>query len=170
MDQAQRRQWLQWTLALALRIGGEVLLPRQPRQGPPAGLRKKGVRDLVTEADEASEHAIVSALRKRFPAHAIVAEEQVRERARPEGWRWYVDPLDGTVNFVHGLPLWSVSIACYGPAGGELGVVYAPALGECFFAARGLGAFAGTGLQDAERIAVTDEGELIEALLVTGFA
>jgi myo-inositol-1(or 4)-monophosphatase len=147
----------------AARTAGEVLLARFGRIDRARLGRKSSRRDLVTEADVESERAIVRLLRERFPEHAIEAEEEVRdaERGRP---RWFLDPLDGTVNFVQGLPLFAVSIALWADGVPEVAVVHAPWMGECFTAARGEGAFL-----DGRRLAVSDTAELGEAVLATGF-
>jgi myo-inositol-1(or 4)-monophosphatase len=148
-------------------------MPRWPLGAgtPPPGLDKKGPRDLVTEADRLAEAEIVAAIREAFPDHAIVAEEAHREPPPRGAPCWYIDPLDGTTNFVHGLPLFAVSIACLGADGrGEAGCVYAPALGELFYAARGEGAFIVRGDAAPRRLAVTATATLADAALVTGFA
>ncbi len=129
--------------------------------------RKSSARDLVTAADVASERCLVGRLRARFPRHAIEAEEEVRDEPGA-GPRWFLDPLDGTVNFVHELPCFAVSMALYAGAVPEVAVVHAPRLGETFHAVRGGGAF----LRDARgetRLAVSDASELSEAILATGF-
>lgn len=124
---------------------------------------KSAARDLVTEADLASERCLVEHLRRAFPEHAIESEEEVRDEAsaRP---RWFLDPLDGTVNFVHGLPCFAVSIGLYVGAQPEVAVVHAPRLAETFHAERGGGAFLGE-----ERLRVSSAGSLGEAILATGF-
>ncbi len=161
-----REDALDFAVKLARHVGREIQLPRLAASEP----EFKGVRDLVTEADKLSERAIVQAIRERFPGDAIVAEEEVREEARAAaaGARaWYVDPLDGTTNFVHGLPLFCVSIGCYTGADYDLGVCYAPYMDECFFAARGFGAYLNS---EQLKLSVTAESDLLRSLLVTGFA
>ena len=143
------------------REAGEILLRRLGKIG--AVGRKTSSRDLVTEADLASERAIVSRLRERFPGEAIRSEEEVHEEAG-EGPVWYVDPLDGTINFVHGIPAFSVSIARYVGGKPDLGIVYAPRLDELFAAQAGKGATLG-----GKRIRVSATATLEDALLATGF-
>ncbi|RME77080.1 MAG: inositol monophosphatase [Planctomycetota bacterium] len=167
MNDGERRACLEWCVDLARRVGRTILLPRLQIGRPPAGLRKKGIRDLVTEADELAERTIVAEIGMRYPEHHIVAEETRHDESQATGWRWYVDPLDGTTNFVHGLPLFCVSIALYGPEGGEVAVVFNPAIDECFYAARGQGAHFNS---DTIRLHVSDTAELIDATVVTGFA
>ncbi len=124
---------------------------------------KSAARDLVTEADLASENCLVARLRAAFPDHAIESEEAVRDAASP-GPRWFLDPLDGTVNFVHRLPSFAVSLGLFVDGEPELAVVHAPRLEETFHALRGGGAFLG-----ATRLAVSRASELGEAVLATGF-
>lgn len=123
----------------------------------------KGVIDLVSEADRRSEQFLLNHIRKHFPGDAIVAEES-GELAGTGNHAWYIDPLDGTINYVHGLPIYSVSIA-YAEAGKLLlGVVYEPMHNECFSAHAG----AGSWLND-QLIHPTLTPDLDHALLVTGF-
>lgn len=167
MDKTQRLEMLAWTIELARRVGREALLPRMRLGSIPEGLRSKGARDFVTEADESAERMICEAIRARCPDHAIVAEEHVCDEHDHDAYRWYVDPLDGTTNFVHGLPMYSTSLACYGPQGPEVGVVYAPYLDECFYAARDCGAFLNN---DSQRLQVARRKRLSDSILVSGFA
>ena len=133
------------------------------------GYGYKGVRDLVTKADRASERMIVRAIRKAFPGHGIFAEEGGARKGDGE-WEWIVDPLDGTTNYAHGLPNFAVSmgLARIGSDGRrrvEVAVVHAPALGETFVAAKGKGA-----TRNGRPIRVSRTTSLIRSLLVTGFA
>jgi myo-inositol-1(or 4)-monophosphatase len=120
--------------------------------------------DFVSEADVSAEDAIVRVIRGHAPSHVIVAEEGA-VGGTDDDHRWYVDPLDGTTNYLHGHPFFAVSIAY--ERRGELvaSVVHAPALGEVFVAERGAGA-ALNGLP----IAVSSTDALGEAMLATGFA
>ncbi len=169
MTEDERMDLLDFAVRLARHVGRQILMPRLRIGGvAPAGFEKKGARDLVTEADRLAEREIVAAIRARSPDDAITAEEETRdEEPRGAGLRWYVDPLDGTTNFVHGLPLFCTSIACHSADGAEVGVCYAPYMDECFFAARGYGARLNS---EAVRLHVSAEAKLPEALLVTGFA
>jgi len=124
---------------------------------------KTSARDLVTEADLASERSIVARLRSLFPTHTIEAEEVVRDEQSAEP-RWFIDPLDGTVNFVHGLPCFAVSIALLVGGRPEVAVVHAPRLDETFHAQRGSGAFLGN-----DRLSVSTTSVLGDAILATGF-
>jgi myo-inositol-1(or 4)-monophosphatase len=128
-------------------------------------VRKKGVVDLVTEADVAVEQDIRARVARHFPSHTFLGEEAgTGPAAAGADFQWIVDPIDGTTNFVHGLPLFCVSIALQIEGQVNLGVVYAPVANELFTAERGEGA-----RLNGARIHVTREASLIDALLVTGF-
>ena len=127
-------------------------------------IRHKGPVDLVSEADLASEAVIVSTIGDAFPEHSIIAEEGDYEATVNPKFRWVIDPLDGTTNYVHGLPLFAVSIAFQINGVTELGLVFNPALNEKFMALRGRG----TTLND-QPIQVSNVGDISAALLVTGF-
>jgi myo-inositol-1(or 4)-monophosphatase len=127
---------------------------------------KSDPRDLVTEWDTRSEERIRERLAALTPDIPVVGEEGGGDEGAPR--RWVVDPIDGTVNFAHGLPLWTVSIALDGPGGGEVGVVTAPALGWTFWARRGGAAHADRG-GVVTPLAVSAVTTLGSALLVTGF-
>ena len=128
-------------------------------------VRKKGVIDLVTEVDLACERMIRALIAERHPDHDVLAEElggpSGRERSR---YCWIVDPLDGTTNFAHGLPIFCCTVALEIDGRLEVGAVYDPTRDELFTAERGRGAFL-----DGSRIQVSGTGALIDALLVTGF-
>lgn len=126
-------------------------------------LTPKQYADLVTDADRASEDLIVAALRERFPGHAILAEEGSNVPG-DGGYAWVVDPLDGTMNYVHGLPIWSVSIGLLYEGAPLIGVVYDPTRNELFSAERGRGAFL-----NGRRLHVSRTARLAESLLTTGF-
>ena len=147
----------------AAQEAGEILLAFFGHLDPSRTGRKSAGRDLVTEADLASERCLVERLRERLPGHAIEAEEEVKDElsAAP---RWFLDPLDGTVNFVHGLPLFAVSLGLFVAGEPEVAVVHAPRLGETFHAVRGGGAYLGE-----ERLRVSSCERLSEAVLATGF-
>jgi myo-inositol-1(or 4)-monophosphatase len=102
--------------------------------------RAKGDRDVVTAADLASEHLLLQRLSDAFPGDGVVGEEGTRVPAST-GRRWLIDPLDGTLNFAHGIPIWCVSVALFEGAIPILGVVHDPIRAETFSGARGLGAW-----------------------------
>ena len=146
------------------RAAGDLLLARF-RTRAAEGLAVRGERDPVTAADRDSEALIVARIRAAYPRHAILGEEGgVLPAAPPPGWVWIVDPLDGTVNFLHGHPFWAVSIGIWHDGVPLAGVVHAPALGESFAAARGHGA-----TRNGERLQVNAAATLLDALLATGF-
>jgi myo-inositol-1(or 4)-monophosphatase len=124
---------------------------------------KEGVNNLVTEADHASEAAILSIIKKNFPDHQVLAEE-TGEQTRDSNYKWIVDPIDGTVNFAHGIPLCCVAIAIEKDGEIIMSAVYAPVLNELFFAEKEKGAW----LND-KKISVSDETSVWKSCLVTGF-
>src|SRR5574341_57136 len=127
----------------------------------------KGKIDLVTRADQESEGLIVSAIRERYPTHAILAEEggQIEiEGAEASGLLWVIDPLDGTTNYAHRFPIFSVSMAVRSANELLIGVVYDPLRDECFTAVRGQGAHL-----NGEPIRVSVIDDLGRGLLATGF-
>src|SRR3972149_11443231 len=98
----------------------------------------KGRGNVVTETDLAAERAILEILREEYPDHAVLAEETAGQAPR-EGWLWVIDPLDGTHNFSRGIPYFATNIALCHDGEPLLGLTYAPATGEEFFAQRGAG-------------------------------
>jgi myo-inositol-1(or 4)-monophosphatase len=125
---------------------------------------KKGeIRNLVSDIDRGSEERIIRRIRKQYPGHAILAEESGGSSEGAE-FRWIIDPLDGTTNFLHGLPIFSVTIGVEQRGEIVAGVTYNPNMDELFVAEKGSGAFL-----NGERISVSRTGELISSLVVTGF-
>jgi myo-inositol-1(or 4)-monophosphatase len=124
---------------------------------------KEGINNLVTEADHASEKAIFEIIRLDFPDHYLLSEE-AGEIYMDSQFKWIIDPIDGTVNFAHGLPLCCVSIGVEQDGEMILGAVYNPFINEFFFAQKGYGAT----LND-KKIQVSKETEVGKACLVTGF-
>jgi myo-inositol-1(or 4)-monophosphatase len=138
------------------------------RQGHQDGanqiISKGSAVDLVTEVDLASERLIVEGLRRCFPDHAVYGEEI--GGVLPElGPLWVVDPLDGTTNFAHGYPVFSVTLALLVDGQPELGVTYDPLRDDLFWAQRGQGAWRGQ-----RRLRVSTTADLGASLLATGFA
>lgn len=162
MDVQLREQALEVALGAA-QAAGEVLLDHLGALDPAEIGRKSSARDLVTAADVASERLLVARLREAFPGHAIESEEEVKD-ARDGRPRWFLDPLDGTVNFVHRLPCWCVSMGLWSEAGPEVAVVHAPYLRETFHATRGGGAFL-----NGRPIQVSGVESLAEGIVATGF-
>lgn len=124
-------------------------------------IRAKGRNEYVTQVDQAAEQAILESIRKRYPDHAFLAEESGRSGQGEHVW--IIDPLDGTTNFIHGFPTFSVSIALRRKDTLEVGVVYDPCRQELYTAMRGRGA-----QLDGKRIRVSDHKELDGALIGTG--
>ena len=119
--------------------------------------------NLVTEIDKASEALIIKKIKQHYPSHDILAEESGDHKAKSE-YRWIIDPLDGTTNYTHGLPLFSVSIGVELNGTMVAGVIYDPSADEIFTAEKGRGAFL-----NGKRIHVSTHDSLINSLLVTGF-
>lgn len=138
---------------------GRILLRHYGR----AHIEYKGGVDLVTQADRESEAFIVARLQALFPRHDIVAEEGGGHESGAE-YRWYVDPLDGTTNFAHGVPMFAVSIGLERRGRMVAGVVHHPVLDETFAAQAGQGA-----TLNGHAIHVSPVAELREALAATGF-
>lgn len=118
--------------------------------------------DVVTIADKESEAAVLDYIRRHFPSHGIISEESGSENDDRE-WRWVVDPLDGTTNYSMGLPPFCVSIALEHNKEAVLGVVFAPYLGECFYAVKGEGAWF-----NGQPIHCSDKAVLSRAVVATG--
>ncbi|MCC7021562.1 MAG: inositol monophosphatase [Thermomicrobiales bacterium] len=144
------------------REAGAIL---RARFGQPHDIRYKGILDMVTEADRESETLIAERIRHAFPDHDLVGEEGSRGQAEGAHWRWYIDPLDGTTNFAHGLPNFAVSLGLEDGEGPAVGVVYDPMRDELFAAARGGGA-----TLNGRAIRVSQTPALIGSLLSTGFS
>lgn len=126
-------------------------------------LQYKGVIDLVTETDHASESFLIREIQSQFPGSHILAEESGETSGENEGL-WYIDPLDGTVNYAHHIPVFCVSIAYASKGVVTLGAVYDPLRDEMFTSERGKGAFLNGG-----KIQASNTTELQKSLLVTGF-
>jgi myo-inositol-1(or 4)-monophosphatase len=127
-------------------------------------VERKGEIDLVTEVDLACEVAIIKVILEAYPTHIILAEEKGKQGDGDSPFLWVIDPLDGTTNYSHGFPFYCASVAL--TYGGDVlvGAVYDPTRDEMFHAARGRGAFL-----NGERISVSGIGDMISALLATGF-
>jgi myo-inositol-1(or 4)-monophosphatase len=149
------------TLLKAIAAAGELI--RTHFNGPFSIEHKEGVNNLVTEIDRLAEEAIICIIQADFPDHSIMGEEGGAQDKGGE-YQWIIDPIDGTVNFAHGIPLCCVSIGL--KKGGKmlLGAVYNPMMNELFFAEQGKGAF----LND-QPIRVSAKSDFSHACLVTGF-
>lgn len=125
--------------------------------------RKDAVNDLVTEIDKKSEKAIIATIQRDFPDHEILSEE-IGAIAMPSEYKWIIDPIDGTVNFAHGLPICCVSLAVEVSGEMRMGAVFNPFSEELFFAEKGKGAWC-----NEDSISVSSNEEIEKAFLVTGF-
>lgn len=161
----------------AARLGGRLLAERAAAGAERSVASKSTPTDLVSEADLASQRAIRALLAARRPADGFLGEEEGQDEAGESGVRWIVDPLDGTVNFLFGIPQWAVSVAAADADGALAGAVYDPSRGELFTATR-------EGPARLERAGERSElngrsgdpngagaaGELQTAMVATGFA
>jgi len=131
--------------------------------GGALNIHHKGRIDLVTEVDHRSEEFIVSQIHQRWPQHSILAEESGQINGQGEQC-WYIDPLDGTINYAHALPIFSVSIAYAERGHIKLAAVYDPSRDELFCSEAGKGA-----RLNNQPLRVSQISELVDSLLVTGF-
>jgi myo-inositol-1(or 4)-monophosphatase len=125
----------------------------------------KSHNDFVTEVDKAAEDVIISTLLEAYPGHGILAEESGRQHgAKDSDFVWVIDPLDGTTNFIHGFPVYAVSIALTWRGQVQQAVVYDPSRNDLFYASKGKGAY----LND-RRLRVSKRTRMLDALIGTGF-
>lgn len=149
------------TAVEAVVSAGDVMMSRF---GSDVGVKKKGEIDLVTEVDVMVERAFRALIAQRFPDHAVLAEELGGSDTVPEGPCWVFDPIDGTTNFAHGVPIFCASLALEIDGVPEVAAIYDPNRRELFTAERGGGAFL-----NGAPMRVSSAPALIDALLVTGF-
>ncbi|MCM1077825.1 MAG: inositol monophosphatase [Bacteroides sp.] len=154
------RSFLESALKMAENAGAIHL--RYFRKGNLAQTTKLNDSDIVTNADKEAEASVLDFIRSHYPQHGIISEESGRDHDDRE-WRWVVDPLDGTTNFAMGLPAFCVSIALERNGETVVGVVYAPYLGECFYAVKGAGAWL-----NGCPIHCSDMAEMSKAVVATG--
>jgi len=148
------------------RQAGEILrgnFNQRPGYGHHLDVAYKSLIDPVTEVDRKSEAYLLDKIRNRYPDHRVTTEERGKF-AGEDCCVWYIDPLDGTVNFTHGVPIFCVSVAFAQDSHLQLGVVYDPIRDECFSAERGRGAWL-----NGNPIHVSGARDLDHSLLVTGF-
>lgn len=154
-------EWASFATEIAL-SAGDVL---KKGFGSQFAIRSKsGKQNLVTEYDSASEKLLITAIKNRYPTHSIIAEESGAHVQKNTQATWIIDPLDGTVNFAHGIPLFSISIAVAVDQEIVCGVVYQPMTKELFVAQKQQGAFLNGRLLHTSSITQIDQ-----ALLATGF-
>lgn len=147
----------------AARTGGNVI-SRAFEQVDKVEVESKGTNDFVTNVDVAAEQAIIETIRKSYPDHSIVGEETGISEGSDSDYQWIIDPLDGTTNFVKGIPHFAVSIALKVKGKLDQAVIFDPIRGELFTASRGKGA-----TLNGFRIRVKQNKELTGAILATGF-
>ena len=148
---------------MAARRAGAVLI-RNLVKLEKLKVEKKGRNDYVSEADRAAERAVIDVIQKHYPDHGILAEESGIQGNSESDTIWIIDPLDGTTNFLHGFPVFAVSIGVRVNGRMSHGVVYDPLRQELFTASRGAGA-----QLDEHKIRVSGRSELDHALVGTGF-
>lgn len=154
-------EYLEVAKEAALRAG--IILKEQFRKLCPSMVNEKAKNDYVTEVDKKSEEIIKGYIKSHFNNHDILAEESLEERnASP--FLWIIDPLDGTLNYIHGLPSFAVSIALEIEGNLAVGLIYEPLRENIYSAMRGHGAF-----KNGKRIHVSHSGTLSTALIATGF-
>jgi len=148
-------------IALAKEVG--IFILNEVRNFHHGHIERKGRNNLVSYVDKESERLITDRLSELLPEAGFVAEEGTGSR-NMKGYNWIVDPLDGTTNFIHGIPFYSISIALMHDTEILTGVVYDPNSKECFHAVRGSGAFL-----NEQKIGVSVATQLSESLIATGF-
>ncbi|MFQ5547482.1 MAG: inositol monophosphatase family protein [Woeseia sp.] len=146
---------------MAAHSGGDTLIRSLPRLDR-IKVEQKGRNDFVSEADRNAEKAVIDTILKHYPDHAILAEESGRQG--DSDYVWVIDPLDGTTNFLHGFPVFCVSVGLLHKNRPEHAAVYDPLRQELFTASRGQGA-----QLDSRRIRVSKQTSLARALIGTGF-
>jgi len=146
---------------MAARRAGSTLIKKMVNLGK-LKVEQKGHNDFVSDADRAAEKAVIACIHKHYPDHSILAEES--GASGDSDTIWIIDPLDGTTNYLHGFPVWAVSIGVQEKGRMEHAVVYDPLRQELFTASRGQGA-----MVDGHKIRVSGRMELSGALIGTGF-
>ncbi|HMK50808.1 MAG TPA: inositol monophosphatase family protein [Thermodesulfovibrionales bacterium] len=146
----------------AAKLGGEVVL-RNLGKLSKGDIGLKQASDFVTRVDRESEAVIISVLHDRFPDHYFLAEESVHA-PETDKYRWIIDPLDGTTNYIHQFPVFSISIALEFAGGIVVGVVYEPLRGDMYHAEKGKGAFL-----NSSPISVSSVQSMSDCLIATGF-
>lgn len=150
------------TAQKAAKIGGEIL-QKEFRKLNKTQINTKAKGDYVTELDYKSEQEIINTIKKNYPDHIIIAEESVTQDKDSE-IQWIIDPLDGTANYIQGIPVYAVSIGIAVKGKISVGVIYSPETKEMFWAEQGNGAFL-----NGSRIRVSEKNDMEDAILATGF-
>jgi myo-inositol-1(or 4)-monophosphatase len=150
------------TAVRAARISGDIILKNLGRLSA-SDIQSKQAFDFVTKVDRWSEAAIMKTIREKFPHHLFLSEETLQQKGNGD-YRWIIDPLDGTTNFIHGFPVFSVSVALEYKKEIILGVVFDPLRDELFHATKGSGTFLNN-----TKVRVSDTKTLENSLIATGF-
>lgn len=150
------------TAVTAARLAGDIIV-KNLGQLSTSDIQTKQAFDFVTKVDRWSEEVIIQTITKKFPSHSFFAEETLKQEEN-DNYRWIIDPLDGTTNYIHGFPMFSVSIALEYKKEIILGLVFDPLRDELFYATRDRGAFLNN-----TRIHVSDITVLKNCLIATGF-
>ncbi len=151
------------TAATAARLAGDIIIKNLGRLSR-SDIQTKQAFDFVTNVDRWSEAVIMKTIREKFPSHLFLTEETLQQEGPATSYRWIIDPLDGTTNFIHGFPMFSVSIGLEHKGEIIIGVVFDPLRDELFHTIKGKGAF----LNNA-RIRVSETERLEKSLIATGF-
>jgi myo-inositol-1(or 4)-monophosphatase len=146
----------------AARLAGDVILKNLGHLSA-SDIQTKQAFDFVTKVDKWSEAVIMQTIREKFPSHLFLSEETLKQEGADQ-YRWIIDPLDGTTNYIHGYPMFSVSIGLQFKEEIILGVVFDPLKDELFHAVKGVGAFLNN-----KPIRVSGVGALADSLVGTGF-
>ena len=147
-------------------VGSEILKAHQNRHKIDLQVERKGeagMTSLVTRVDRYAEDLLINTLRKSYPTHSFLGEEKGLQEGKEPDWCWIIDPLDGTTNFVQGLPHFCISIAVQYKGVTEHGVIYDPVRDELFSASRGRGA-----VLNQRRLRVSEQTTLDQANLAVG--
>jgi myo-inositol-1(or 4)-monophosphatase len=150
------------TAVSAARLAGDIILKNLGRLST-SDIQTKQAFDFVTKVDRWSEAVIMHAIREKFPSHRFLTEESLKQEEM-DSYRWIIDPLDGTTNYIHGYPMFSVSIALEYKREIIIGVVFDPLKDELFHAVRGKGSFLNN-----RQITVSEIRLLERSLIATGF-
>lgn len=152
----------QETAALIREVG--AFLAQELGKVKEQSIEHKSLNSLVSYVDKTAEQRLVAGCRQILPEAGFLTEEEMVEQDLDKAWRWIIDPLDGTTNFLHQLPFFSISVALQYQAKTVLGLVYEVNRAELFYAWKGSGCFL-----NGEKVSVTNRSELSETLLATGF-
>jgi myo-inositol-1(or 4)-monophosphatase len=150
------------TAVSAARLAGDIITKNLGHLSQ-SDVQAKQAFDFVTKVDRWSESVIVQVVREKFPSHLFLTEETLKQEDTGD-YRWIIDPLDGTTNYIHGYPVFSVSIALQKESEIVLGVVFDPLRDELFHAVRGEGSFLNN-----KKIRVSETQDMGRSLIATGF-